>query len=142
MTRIPKRAEWYLAYIVEEIRVQGNRRNVVWINTVLVRAKTREEAYTKAKKLGKQGNISYKNTGGRKVTCRFRGIKRLSYVYERLQDGAELGFEEHVGVSEKQIRRWIKTKRKLFMPVRHTGPDLASGDIMREFFEEMKRRKR
>jgi hypothetical protein len=142
MAPIPKRAKWYLAYLVEEIRVQGDKRNVVWINNVLVRANTREEAYAKARKLGKQRNISYKNTSGQKVTCRFRGIKRLSYVYEGLEDGAELGFEEHVGVAEKQIRRWMKTKRKLFMPVRHTGPDLASGDIMHEFFEEMKRRKR
>jgi len=142
MTRIPKHIEWYLAHMVEEIRVQGDKRNVVWINIVLVQANTWEAAYTKAKKLGKRSNFTYKNTSGQKVTGRFRGIKRLSYVYEKLEDEAELGFEEHVGVSEKQIRRWIKTKQKLSSPIRDTGPDVASGDIMREFSEEMKRRKR
>ncbi len=49
MAYIPKDAEWLLAQHVEEIRVQGRKRNVVHINYVLIEAKTPEDAYRKAK---------------------------------------------------------------------------------------------
>jgi len=35
---IPKDAKWYLAHIVEEIRVEGDHRNVVHTNQILVRS--------------------------------------------------------------------------------------------------------
>jgi len=51
---IPKDAKWYLADIVEEIRVQGNRRNVVHTNLILVRADSADEEYKDAIALGKR----------------------------------------------------------------------------------------
>jgi hypothetical protein len=42
---LAKVAKWYLADIVEEIRVEGDRRNVVHTNLILVRADSPNEAY-------------------------------------------------------------------------------------------------
>jgi hypothetical protein len=61
MSFIPKNANWYLADIVEEIRVGGDRKNVVHTNQVLVRADSPEEAYKNAIALGKRGNTKYWN---------------------------------------------------------------------------------
>jgi hypothetical protein len=49
---IPKDPKWYLADIVEEIRVAGDWRNVVHTNLILVRADSPDEAYEKAMALG------------------------------------------------------------------------------------------
>jgi hypothetical protein len=44
---IPKSAKWYLAEIVQQITVEGDSRNVVHTNLVLVRADSPEDAYQK-----------------------------------------------------------------------------------------------
>ncbi len=58
---VPKNAKWYLAYIVEEICVEGERRIVLHTNEVLVRADSPDDAYEESLKLGRQCNISYRN---------------------------------------------------------------------------------
>jgi hypothetical protein len=134
---IPKDAKWYLADIVEEIRIEDDRRNVVHTNVILVRADSPDEAYQKAMALGKRGNTKYKNTDGKTVTIRFRGLRELNVIHDELEHGCEISFSEDVGVSENKIKNWISPKRKLgvFAPIRpHRGPDYASGDIMREVY--------
>ena len=74
MGYIPKGAKWWIADLIEEITVQGNPRNLVHRNTVLIRADSSEEAYTKALRLGREGNSSYENALRQKVRIRFRGI--------------------------------------------------------------------
>jgi Domain of unknown function (DUF4288) len=135
---IPKDAKWYLADIVEEIRVQGDRRNVVHTNLVLVRADSPDEAYKKATALGKRGNTEYKNTEGKMVTIRFRGLRDLNVIHDELEHGGEIIFERDLAVSEKKIRSWIPPKRKLgvFAPIRpHRGPDYASAEVMQEVYK-------
>jgi len=53
MAYIPKDAEWYLATLVVEIVVEGDPRNVIQINQVLIHANNPEEAYEKALSRGK-----------------------------------------------------------------------------------------
>jgi hypothetical protein len=62
MAYIPKDAEWFIADLVEEIRIQGSKRNVVHINSILVRANTPNKAYKKAIKFGKESNIKYETS--------------------------------------------------------------------------------
>src|SRR6202521_1398870 len=95
---IPKDAKWYLADIVEEIRVEGDRRNVVHTNLALVRADSPDEAYAKAIALGKRGNTKYKNPEGKMVTIRFRGLKELNVIHDELEHGCEITFGEDIGV--------------------------------------------
>jgi len=45
MAFIPKESKWYLAWLVEEITVEDDPRNVVHTNLMLVRADSPGEAY-------------------------------------------------------------------------------------------------
>jgi hypothetical protein len=135
---IPKDAKWYLADIVEEIRVEGDRRNVVHTNLILVRADSPDEAYERAMALGKRGNTKYRNPEGKIVTIRFRGLKELNVIHDELEHGSEIAFSRDVGVSETKIKNWILPRRKLevFAPIRpHQGPDYASADVIEMVYE-------
>lgn len=67
------REQWYLAEIVEEIRVETDPRNVVHINLVLVRAHSKSDAWAKAIELGRGGEANYTNPAGKRVTVTFSG---------------------------------------------------------------------
>jgi len=62
------------AELVEEITVEDDPRNVVHQNLVLIRAVSADEAYEKARKIGKDGETSYDNPSGKAVRIRFRGF--------------------------------------------------------------------
>ena len=135
---IPKNAKWYLADLVEETRVEGERRNVVHTNCTLIRADSPDEAHTKAIALGKGGNTRYKNVNGKMVTIRFRGLRELNVIHDDLDHGAEISFNRDVAVSEKIIKSWIRPKRKLgvFAPIEPSkGPDYASAEVIQEVYE-------
>jgi uncharacterized protein DUF4288 len=135
---IPKDAKWYVAEIVEEIRVAGDHRNVVHTNQTLIRADCPDEAYSKAIAFGKKGNTTYKNPEGRTVTIRFRGLRNLDVIHDELEHGSEIGFTRDVGVSEKKIKSWILPKRRLgvFAPIRpNGGPDYASAEVVQEVYK-------
>src|SRR5579883_1726762 len=135
MAYIPKDAKWYLADLIEEFRVAGERDNLIHKNTVLVRADSPEEAYDRAIELGKAGEISYENSDGKLVTCTFRGLQNLQVVYEELEHGAELMYEQWVGLSEEEVAGLIRPKQRLnvFLPMSSaTGPNIAARDIVEE----------
>src|SRR5438128_1476643 len=94
-------ANWYLADLVLEIRVEGSHRNVVHINTVLVRASSSQQAHREAMKLGGASKSKYVNPQGKKVSVLFRGLHQLDAIHERLEHGAELAFQEKIGVSDE-----------------------------------------
>lgn len=129
---------WYVAEILMEITVSGASRNVVHQNLVLLRASTPEEAYTKAAVLGNQGEVSYQNPKGQSVAHKFRGITKLDRtVDDFLEDGAELCFEEHIGISQSEIDRRIPVKESLgaFVrpsPWKERDPDYSSRDILEQ----------
>ena len=83
-------------------------RHPVWVNTRLIRAKTREGAYQKAMKLGKASSSA--TFGGK---WRFAGISSLLPVYEKLEDGAEIFWEKRGRMTVEKIRRLVKSKSKL-----------------------------
>jgi hypothetical protein len=135
MGYVPQGAQWYLAELLMEITVHGGRCNVLHRNLILVNAHSPEEAYNRALKHAWNGETEYKNPKGQLVEIRFRGIARLDVVYEPLEDGAELSFEERLGVSEEEIRAMITPKEQLraFIPpspgLEH-DPDYRSKAIM------------
>ncbi len=136
---IPRDARWYLADLVEEVRVEGSRQNVVHTNRTLIRADSPEEAHKKAIALGKRGNTAYKNPEGKTVRIRFRGLKDLNVIHDELEHGAEISFSRDVAVGEKEIRSWIPPKRMLgvFAPVQpHGGPDYASAEVIQKVYQD------
>ena len=75
----------------------------------MIRAKNREEAYRKALKLSRAGMPSKTNGG----EWRFAGISMLLPVYEDVEDGAEILWDDRGSLPLKRIRKLVKSKRQL-----------------------------
>lgn len=131
-------AKWFLADIVEEIQIAGEEQNVVHINTVLIRARSAEEAYEKAMANGRDGEHSYENTDGQMVTFRFRGLRNLALIHDELEDGAELIYEERIGVPEEELQGYITPKDELIAYYSGDGirvkPNYVSKEVMDEVY--------
>ncbi len=95
---VPVGARWYLAGLILEHTIEGDPRNVVHVNTHLIEADAPEEAYQKANALGRAGEMAYANTDGKQVRVAFRGLRDLDVIHDDLEDGAELFYEERVGI--------------------------------------------
>ena len=135
MAFIPKDAVWYIAQVVLEVVVEGEGRNVVHTNYLLVRAESPDEAYEKALRLGGEHESTYLNENKKRVRIGFRGLRNLTVVYEPLEDGAELLYEETVGMSREDLEGLIRPKESLgiFKPIqRSPGPDYGSEEIRHE----------
>ena len=145
MAHVPNNTEWFLADIVQEIRVDGCQRNVVHINSVIVHASSPETAYARAMVMGRRGNTSYLNERGKRVTIRFRGLRNLDVIYDPLEDGCEIMYTERLGVTEKGVRKLVRPKRKLevFLPIRARPgrPNFSSKEIMDEVKKKLKQQK-
>lgn len=132
---VPKDAEWFLAEIVQELTVEGDPRNVVWRNLTLVHANSPEDAYDQALQLGRSGDTEYPNPAGKLVRIRFQGLSFLDVICDPLEHGAELSFQENLGLSPAELEQLVlpKERLQLFQPtVRPEGPDVASAEIIRE----------
>lgn len=135
MSFIPKNAVWYIAQVVVEITVEGEPQNVVHINYLLVQAQSPAQAYESALRMGSQHETTYLNSDEKVVKIAFRGLRELNVVYDSLEDGAEIMYEEILGVSVEGVAALVRPKDRLavFMPIeRKTGPNYASEDIQRE----------
>lgn len=135
MGHIPEDAQWYLARLVELITVDGDLRNVVHTNLILVRASSPEEAYQKALELGASREIAYDNPQGQRVKIAFQGLRDLGVIHDPIEHGAELEYEEHLDMDEAAIEKWISPKEALsvFAPIRPSvGPNYASRDVIEE----------
>lgn len=110
---IPKHTEWFVGELVEEFNVAGKAENLVHINTNLIRANSPDVAYEKAIALGESANRTFTNTDGVEVTVRFRGLRGLYPIYDPLEDGAELLYEEREGMGDEEIARMVRPKEAL-----------------------------
>jgi Domain of unknown function (DUF4288) len=133
MAYIPENAKWYLATLVEEITVEGETPNIIHKNLVLVRAGSSEQAYERAHELGTQAELQYENPSGKIVRVKFRGLNTLNVVHDELEHGAELQYEELVGLSADEVEGLIRRKEDLsvFRPITPTaGPDYSSREVL------------
>lgn len=135
MGYIPDDAKWYLADIVVEHKIEDEPRNVIHINTMLVRANLPERAYARALKLGQEAEHEYKNTDGKTVQVVFRGLRDLNVIYDKLRSGAELIYQERIGQTEEQVASLISPKGELgvFEERRKPSkdkPNYMPGDVM------------
>ncbi len=139
---VPKDAKWFIAEIVEEITVRGDPRNVVHLNYTLIRADSPAKAYAKAIKLGKGGETNYKNSEGKLVSIRFRGLHELLVVYDELEHGGELMYEAKVGLSSRDIKKMLRSKKELAVFQPWKPPDFSkSPDYGAKYIiEEVERR--
>lgn len=131
---VPPGAEWYVAELIEEIRVEGDDRNVVHKNLILIHARSPEAAYARALQIGEAGESTYQNPDGATVKSNFRGLGYLDVIHDGLEDGAELLYQKKVSVREEELAQWVHSKEDLTLfqkPVpRIADPDYSSRDIV------------
>ena len=135
MAYIPKDAKWYLAAMVEEITVEGDSRRIVHKNWTLIRGDSPEDAYRKAHELGRKSGVSYDNPTGRLVQIKFRGLSGLNVIYDELEHGAELIYDELLDLSEEDVEALIVPKQDLavFQPISpSSGPDYSSRQVLED----------
>jgi len=119
--------------MVEGITVEGESRNAVHKNYILIRGDSPEDAYEKAHELGKKLDVSYENPKGRLVQIKFRGLSELNVIHDELQHGAELLYEEFLGLSEEQVEALLRPNKDLgvFQPISPSvGPDYSSREVL------------
>jgi len=91
----------------------GAMENLVHINTVLIKADSPEMAYGKAMAMDEEHQQVFTNSDGEEVQVSFRGLRDLYPVYDRLEDGAELLYEESEAISEEDIAKIVTAKEDL-----------------------------
>jgi hypothetical protein len=126
---------WYIGELVMEITVSGATSNVVHRNMVLIKAIDSQEAYEKAMQMGLKAETSYQNPEDQLVRITFRGISKLDAMYEEIEDGSELTFEEQIGLSANEIEQLITPKERLRafvtpQPGKKHDPDYRSKEVM------------
>ncbi len=111
---------WVAAYLLRFEREGENRRNLsrrclAWENTIIVRARDRNQAYAKAVEIGRQnaGGEMHEETGQRKGTWVFEGVTELLPVYDELEDGAEILWTEHRDRTVRTVKSWVRSKSQL-----------------------------
>lgn len=112
---------WYVgSYLIRFIELEKDKnddleeRFMSWENTVIVKASDLDEAYDKVVEIAKADTKPYK--GGPKgipVQWVFEGVTELLPVYEELEDGAEIMWEEHSPRKLKNLRKKIKDRNNL-----------------------------
>ena len=113
MAYIPANAKWWLADLIVGFTIEGRSRQDVHYDLTLVRADSPEQAYEKALAFGRRHEATYTNTDGQLVSVRFWGLRELMVIYDDIEDGAELLYEEEADVAEDRILASIKPKEKL-----------------------------
>ena len=72
---VPKDMEWFIADLIQEFTFANGDGPLVWVNQILIRANSLEEAYENSLARGAVYNSSYLNSDGVQVTERFRGLR-------------------------------------------------------------------
>lgn len=111
---------WIASYLqrfeyYDEDKKNLARRCLAWENTILIRARTREQAYRKAVAMGQSSNGSeaWDSNTKRRGAWRFEGLTELLPVYDRIEDGAEISWIKHENRSVRKVKSFVKRKRDL-----------------------------
>lgn len=127
---------WYCATIVVRIEVADDPRTVVHKNTLLVHALDDDDAYERAIELGKGHDLDYINPMGKAVSSRFLGLASLLVVHDELDHGAELFFEEEVGLEPDRVAAMVRPRDELEVfrapPSNDDVPNYASVEVVEE----------
>lgn len=117
------------------ILIEDEPRNLIHVNTILVRAGSAERAYQNALRFGKEAEYEYQNTIDKTVRVVFRGLRDLNVIYEPLRSGSELIYQERIGLTEAEVAKLVSSKEELgvfeeIIKLSKDKPDFMPGDIM------------
>ena len=114
-----EKGNWYIAEIIEKFEPvdrnekQDLRRVTTWGNHHLIKADSPEKAFDKAVKLGKEKNYKFINSDKIKMESMFVGIGELLPIYEDIEDGAELMWNDYGFISNRRTMRMPYEKKEL-----------------------------
>jgi hypothetical protein len=117
--RLP--AGWYVgSYLLRFVALDASghdlprKRFLSWENTVLVKATSPGQAYTKVEKIGLAKTRPCRGgQRGMPVRWTFEGVTDLLPMYERLRDGAEIMWTERSPRTLKTLRQLVRPKAAL-----------------------------
>jgi hypothetical protein len=104
--------EWFRADLIQQFDFANGDNPLVWVNEILIQADSLDKAYEKALSYGARYNETYTNADGGLVTVRFRGLKHLYLIYDKLEDGAQLLYSEYDDLTEADIAAMITPKEQ------------------------------
>lgn len=91
-----------------------NSRCTTWENTIILQAPDREAAYRKAIDLASQQSSAFADESGKRTGhWVFDGLTSLLAIHDKLEDGAEVLWEEHENRTVAKVRSWVKEKHEL-----------------------------
>lgn len=114
-----KNGNWFIVEIIEKCEPvkrdekQELRRVTTWGNHHLIKADSPEKAFDKAVKLGKEAEYKFTNTDKIKMEWIFVGIGELLPIYEDIEDGAELMWNDYGFISNRRTMRMPYEKKEL-----------------------------
>ena len=114
-----KNGNWFIVEIIEKCEpVKRNekqelRRVTTWGNHHLIKADSPEKAFDKAVKLGKEKNYKFINSDKIEMESFFVGIGELLPIYEDIEDGAELMWNDYGLISNRRTMRMPYKKKEL-----------------------------
>ncbi|SFW69602.1 MULTISPECIES: DUF4288 domain-containing protein [Flavobacteriaceae] len=114
-----KNGNWYIVEIIEKCEpVERNekqelRRVTTWGNHHLIKADSPEKAFDKAVKLGKEAEYKFTNSDKIEMEWIFVGIGELLPIYEDIEDGAELMWNDYGFISNRRTMRMPYKKKEL-----------------------------
>lgn len=114
-----KKGNWYIVEIIEKCEpVERNekqelRRVTTWGNHHLIKADSPEKAFDKAVKLGKEAEYKFTNSDKIEMEWIFVGIGELLPIYEDIEDGAELMWNDYGFISNRRTMRMPYKKKEL-----------------------------
>ncbi len=116
---------WFIVEIIEKCEPLNRndendlRRVTTWGNHHLIKADSPEKAFDKAVKLGKEKNYKFTNSDKVEMESIFVGIGELLPIYEDIEDGAELMWNDYGFISNRRTMKMPYEKEelmKLIMP--------------------------
>ena len=114
-----KNGNWYIVEIIEKCEpVERNekqelRRVTTWGNHHLIKADSPEKAFEKAEKLGKEAEYKFTNSDKIEMEWIFVGIGELLPIYEDIEDGTELMWNDYGFISNRRTMRMPYKKKEL-----------------------------
>jgi len=114
-----KNGNWYIVEIIEKYEpVERNekqelRRVTTWGNHHLIKADSPEKAFDKAVKLGKEAEYKFTNSDKIEMEWIFVGIGELLPIYEDIEDGVELMWNDYGFISNRRTMRMPYKKKEL-----------------------------
>ena len=114
--------DWYLgSYLLRLVEVNDPKRDdsekkfPSWENTVLVRAKSLQEAFRKIERVGKKSSKPYAGgSEGVSVKWDFVGVTEVLPIYEKIEDGAEIAWRKRSPRTLRKLREMVGDKESFF----------------------------